>query len=150
MSHSLIGARHHGSNLRKGNMKIYVTSIFVTDQRDALKFYTEKLGFNLKSDIPVGDYSWLTVTGRNEPDGPELLLEPSDHPAVAPYRDALFADGIPGASFQVDNLSEEYERLCSEGVQFTMPPTDAGDVKIAVLDDTCGNLIQLLETTDLN
>ena len=129
-------------------MKIYVTSVFVDDQRKALKFYTEILGFEKKHDIPVGEHSWLTLTGAGDPDGTELLLEPSDHPAVGPYRAALLADGIPITSFQVDNLSEEYERLLQVGVVFTMPPTEAEGVKIAVLNDTCGNLIQLLETAD--
>ena len=129
-------------------MKIYVTSIFVDDQREALRFYTEKLGFRKKSDVPVGEDSWLTVVGKDQPDGPELLLEPSHHPAVGPYREALFADGIPAASFQVDNLEETYERLSATGVQFTVPPADAGNVRVAVLNDTCGNLIQLLEMAD--
>lgn len=126
-------------------MKIYVTSIFVDDQRRALKFYTEKLGFEKKTDVPVGEDSWLTVTSKGAPDGIELLLEPSRHPAVGPYRAALVADGIPATSFQVDNLKLEYERLCSQGVTFTQTPMEAGNVKMAVLDDTCGNLIQLVE-----
>ena len=126
-------------------MKIYVTSVFVDDQRAALKFYTDTLGFQLKNNIPMGAYSWLTVTGPDHPEGPELLLEPSAHPAVQPYRDALFADGIPAASFQVTDLDREHERLSREGVRFTVPPTQADGVKIAVLDDTCGNLIQLLQ-----
>ncbi|MGI9324617.1 MAG: VOC family protein [Pseudomonadales bacterium] len=126
-------------------MKIYVTSVFVNDQREALKFYTERLRFEKKRDIPMGEYRWLTVTGKGEPGGTELLLEPSAHPAVAPYRSALVADGIPATSFQVDDLDAEYERLCNEGVVFTQQPTEAGSVKVAVLDDTCGNLIQLIE-----
>ena len=126
-------------------MKIYVTSVFVNDQRKALKFYTEKLGFEKKHDIPVGTHSWLTVTAKGEPNGTELLLEPSDHPAVGPFRDALVADGIPLASFQVENLDTEYKRLCDEGVVFTQTPMEAGNVKMAVFDDTCGNLIQLVE-----
>ena len=126
-------------------MKIYITSVFVDDQRKALDFYTEKLGFEKKYDIPLGENSWLTVTGRGEPEGTELLLEPSDHPAVAPFKAALVADGIPAASFEVEDLSAEYERLKNAGVIFTQSPTEAGDVKMAVLDDTCGNLIQLVE-----
>ena len=126
-------------------MKIYITSVFVDDQRKALKFYNEKLGFEKKHDIPIGENSWLTVTSKGEPDGTELLLEPSDHPAVGPFRAALAADGIPSTSFQVEDLDAEYDRLCNEGVVFTQPPTEAGNVKIAVLDDTCGNLIQLVE-----
>ena len=128
-------------------MKIYITSVFVDDQRKALKFYTEKLGFEKKHDVPIGEDSWLTVTSKGEPDGTELLLEPSQHPAVGPYRAALVADGIPSASFQVDDLDADYDRLCNEGVVFTQPPTKAGDVKVAVFDDTCGNLIQLVEMT---
>ena len=126
-------------------MKIYITSVFVDDQRKALKFYTEKLGFEKKHDIPIGEDSWLTVTSKDEPDGTELLLEPSGHPAVGPFRAALVADGIPSTSFQVEDLDAEYDRLCKKGVVFTQPPTEAGNVKIAVLDDTCGNLIQLVE-----
>ncbi len=126
-------------------MKIYVTSVLVNDQREALKFYTEKLRFEKKHDIPMGEYNWLTVTGKGDPDGTELLLEPSVHPAVAPYRSALVADGIPATSFQVDDLNVEYERLRDEGVIFTQQPMESGNVKTAVLDDTCGNLIQLIE-----
>ena len=126
-------------------MKIYVTSIFVDDQQAALKFYTEILGFQKKQDVPLGEYSWLTVTGKDDPDGTELLLEPSAHPAVAPYRAGLIADGIPLASFQVENLDAEYNRLQEKGVVFTQLPTETGDVKVAVFDDTCGNLIQLVQ-----
>jgi catechol 2,3-dioxygenase-like lactoylglutathione lyase family enzyme len=126
-------------------MKIYVTSVFVNDQREALKFYTEILGFEKKNDIPVGEHSWLTVTAKGEQDGTELLLEPNDHPAVAPFREALIADGIPSTSFQVENLDAEYEHLCDKGVVFTQTPMEAGSVKMAVFDDTCGNLIQLVE-----
>jgi catechol 2,3-dioxygenase-like lactoylglutathione lyase family enzyme len=129
-------------------MKIYITSVFVDDQQKALEFYTEKLGFVKKNDIPLGEYRWLSVVGKGEPEGTELLLEPSVHRAVAPYREALVADGIPATSFQVDNLDEEYQRLVSAGVIFTQAPTDAGNVKMAVLDDTCGNLIQLIEMND--
>lgn len=126
-------------------MKIYITSLFVNDQREALKFYTEKLHFEKKQDIPMGEFHWLTLTSQQEPSGTELLLEPSAHPAVAPYRSALVADGIPAASFQVDDLDTEYERLRREGVVFVQEPTEAGNVKMAILDDTCGNLIQLVE-----
>ena len=126
-------------------MKIYVTSVFVNDQREALKFYTEKLCFEKKNDIPLGEHSWLTVTGKGERNGTELLLEPSDHPAVGPFREALIADGIPSTSFQVENLDAEYKRLCDKGVVFTQTPMEAGNVKMAVFNDTCGNLIQLVE-----
>ncbi len=126
-------------------MKIHVTSVFVDDQAKALDFYTRMLGFIKKNDIPVGEHRWLTVVSPQVPDGVELLLEPSEHPAVGPYKKALVADGIPAASFAVDDLDAEYERLVELGVAFTQPPMDAGPVKMAVLDDTCGNLIQLAQ-----
>ncbi len=126
-------------------MRIYATSVPVDDQAKALAFYTDVLGFELKNDIPVGEYRWLTVTGKGEPNGTELLLEPSAHPAVGPFREALVADGIPYTSFQVDDLDAEFERLSGLGVCFVQDPMDAGDVRIAVLDDTCGNLIQLMQ-----
>jgi catechol 2,3-dioxygenase-like lactoylglutathione lyase family enzyme len=126
-------------------MKIYVTGVFVDDQAQAHDFYTNKLGFVVKNDIPIGDHRWLTVVSSEQPDGTELLLEPSEHPAVPPYKSALVADGIPATSFQVDNLDAEYERLSGLGVTFTQQPMDAGPVRMAVLDDTCGNLIQLIE-----
>lgn len=128
-------------------MKIYVTSVFVDDQAKALDFYVRMLGFVVKHDIPVGGHRWLTVVGKDNPDGPQLLLEPSVHPAVPPFRDALKEDGIPAASFQVDNLDAEFARLGALGVQFTQTPMDAGPVRMAILDDTCGNLIQLVEMT---
>ena len=126
-------------------MKIYITSVFVDDQQKALEFYTETLGFVKKNDIPLGEYRWLTVVSKGDPNGTELLLEPSAHPAVPPYREALVSDGLPATSFQVDKLDEEYQRLLSAGVVFAQPPTDAGDVRMAVLEDTCGNLIQIVE-----
>ncbi|KAB2913692.1 MAG: VOC family protein [Hyphomicrobiaceae bacterium] len=126
-------------------MKIYVMSVFVDDQAKALNFYTGKLGFTVKNDIPLGDHRWLTVVSREEPDGTELLLEPSEHPAVGPYKSSLVNDGIPAASFKVDDLEKEFERLRDLGVKFTLEPMDAGTVRMAVLDDTCGNLIQLVE-----
>ena len=127
-------------------MRIYVTSIFVDDQAEACAFYTGKLGFQVKHDIPVGEYRWLTLTAHDDPDGTELLLEPSNHAAVPPFKAALMADGIPAASFQVDNLDAEFSRLRDLGVEFVQAPTPAGEVKVAVLNDTCGNLIQLVET----
>ena len=126
-------------------MKIYVTSVFVEDQARALEFYVGKLGFQVKSDIPVGENRWLTVVSPDQPTGAELLLEPSDHPAVKPYQAAIVADGIPAASFQVDDLAGTCDRLTKNGVRFTQAPIDAGDVKMAVLDDTCGNLVQLVQ-----
>ncbi len=128
-------------------MRIYVTNVFVDDQAKALKFYTETLGFTVKNDVPVGDHRWLTVVSREEPEGTELLLEPSEHPAVGPYKEALATDGIPATSFQVDDLDAEFERLRDRGVDFTQEPMDAGAVRMAVFDDTCGNLIQLVEMT---
>lgn len=128
-------------------MRIYITSIFVDDQARALDFYTNKLGFEVKNDAPLGEHRWLTVVSKEQPDGTELLLEPSEHPAVTPYKNALMADGIPATSFQVDDLDAECKRLEGLGVTFTVAPMDAGPVRMAVLDDTCGNLIQLVQMT---
>ncbi|MCZ7423881.1 MULTISPECIES: VOC family protein [unclassified Micromonospora] len=124
-------------------MRIHVTSVFVDDQAKALAFYTEKLGFAKKHDMPAGEYRWLTVVSPADPDGVELLLEPDAHPAVGPYRQALVADGIPVTSFAVDDVYAEVERLKGLGVEFTQEATDMGPVVTAVLDDTCGNLIQI-------
>jgi predicted enzyme related to lactoylglutathione lyase len=126
-------------------MKISLTSLFVDDQRAALAFYTDVLGFKKRHDIPLGENFWLTVESPEVVDGPELLLEPAGHPAVKPYRDALMEDGIPLAQFSVDDIEAEYARLTSRGVVFTQPPTDIGTALVAVLNDTCGNLIQLIE-----
>jgi catechol 2,3-dioxygenase-like lactoylglutathione lyase family enzyme len=126
-------------------MRIVVSSIFVDDQDKALTFYTTKLGFVKKADIPVGVARWLTVVAPNAPDGTELVLEPDSHPAVGPFKRALMQDGIPFTSFAVDDIHAEYERLRSAGVQFTQPPVEMGPVTTAVLDDTCGNLIQLAQ-----
>jgi catechol 2,3-dioxygenase-like lactoylglutathione lyase family enzyme len=128
-------------------MRIYITSIFVDDQAKALDFYTKKLGFEVKNDVPLGEHRWLTVVSKEQPDGTELLLEPSDHPAVTPYKNALVEDGIPATSFQVDDVDAEFERLKDIGVKFTQEPTDAGPVRMAVFDDTCGNLLQLVQMT---
>jgi catechol 2,3-dioxygenase-like lactoylglutathione lyase family enzyme len=124
-------------------MKINLTSVFVDDQAKALAFYTEVLGFVKQSDIPLGEHRWLTVVSPESPEGPELLLEPDDHPAARPFKDALVADGIPFTSFAVDDVRREFERLTSLGVRFTQEPTRMGPVTTAVLDDTCGNLIQI-------
>ncbi len=126
-------------------MRIYVTSVFVDDQEKALDFYTRVLGFQLKNDVPAGGARWLTVVSPQDPGGTELLLEPSGHPAVKPYKDALVADGIPATSFQVDDVDAEHRRLRDLGVAFTMEPMDAGPVRMVVFDDTCGNLIQLIQ-----
>lgn len=124
-------------------MKINLTSVFVDDQDKALAFYTEKLGFVQITDIPMGEFRWITVASPDEPGGTQLSLEPSDHPAVAPFREALAADGIPFTSFAVTDVQAEYDRLTALGVTFTQPPTTHGPVTTAVLDDTVGNLIQI-------
>ncbi|MFG2735581.1 VOC family protein [Streptomyces carpaticus] len=125
-------------------MRIHLTSVFVDDQEKALRFYTDVLGFVKKAEVPVGDARWLTVVSPQEPEGTELLLEPAGHPAVAPYRDALVRDGIPVTAFEVDDVRAEFERLRGLGVRFTQDPVEMGGVTTAVLDDTCGNLIQLV------
>lgn len=126
-------------------MKIWVTSVLVDDQSNALDFYTRVLGFKVKHDVPMGDHRWLTVVSPENPEGTELLLEPSEHPAAKPFKNALVEDGIPATSFKVDDIDSEYQRLLSLGVSFTREPVDAGPVRMAVLDDTCGNLIQLVQ-----
>ena len=126
-------------------MKIFITSVFVDNQQKALDFYTQKLRFVKKNDIPLGEHRWLTVVSRDDQNGVELLLEPSVHPAVAPYREALIADRIPLTSFQVSDLDHEYQRLLKDGVTFIHPPMDTGNSRIAVFDDTCGNFIQIVE-----
>ncbi|GHG27408.1 VOC family protein [Streptomyces filamentosus] len=126
-------------------MRINLTSVFVDDQEKALRFYTEVLGFAAKHDVPLGEDRWITVVSPEDPEGTELLLEPSGHPAVPPYKAALVADGIPAASFAVDDVRAEHARLAGLGVRFTQPPVEMGPVTTAVLDDTCGNLVQLAE-----
>ncbi len=125
-------------------IRIHLTSVFVDDQERALRFYTDVLGFEPRSDVPLGNGDrWLTVAPPDQ-EGVELLLEPASHPAVGPYRTAIIADGIPLASFAVDDIGAEHERLVHAGVTFTQPPTAMGPVTTAVFDDTCGNLIQLV------
>ena len=131
-------------SLESARMRITLTNVIVDDQAKALAFYTEVLRFQKHHDMPVGDYSWLTVVSPEQPDGPELLLEPAAHPAARTSRDALTADGIPSAQFTVDDVHAEHERLSAAGVEFTLQPTDAGTVVMAVFDDTCGNLIQIV------
>jgi catechol 2,3-dioxygenase-like lactoylglutathione lyase family enzyme len=126
-------------------MKIVVTSVLVDDQEKALRFYTDVLGFEKKDDIPVGGARWLTVVSPQDRDGPELLLEPDQHPAARPFKAALVEDGIPYASFGVDDVQAEFSRLRDLGVRFTQEPMDAGQVTTAVFDDTCGNLIQIAQ-----
>lgn len=128
-------------------MRISYTSVLVDDQEKALRFYTDLLGFSLKHDIPMGDARWITVVSPEQPHGAELVLEPDEHPAPKPFKDALAADGIPFTAFVVDDVRAEYERLRGLGVEFTQEPTDMGPVVTAVLDDTCGNLIQIQSTT---
>lgn len=126
-------------------MRIRLATVFVDDLLAAVDFYTNVLGFTKNKDIPLGGgASWITVVSPEEPDGAELLLEPAGHPAVHPYREALVSDGIPLAQFTVDDVNAEHERLRDRGVVFTQKPTDIGDYWVAVFDDTCGNLIQLV------
>ena len=127
-------------------MKIHLTSVLVDDQAKALDFYTGVLGFTKKNDVPVGKHRWLTVVSPDDPDGPELLLEPDEHPAARPFKDALVSDGIPYTSFAVEDVQAEFERLADRGVRFTQEPKAMGPVTTAVLDDTCGNLIQIVST----
>ncbi|MEU4876014.1 VOC family protein [Streptomyces sp. NPDC021608] len=127
-------------------MRIHLSSVFVDDQERALRFYTDVLGFVTKHDVPLGEHRWLTVVSPEDPDGTELLLEPSGHPAVGPYKSALFEDGIPATSFAVDDVRAEFDRLRGLGVRFTQDPLEMGPVTTAVLDDTCGNLIQLVHS----
>jgi catechol 2,3-dioxygenase-like lactoylglutathione lyase family enzyme len=124
-------------------MRIKLTSVLVDDQEKALRFYTEVLGFKEKANVPLGEHRWITVASAEEPDGTQLVLEPDEHPAAKPFKKALVADGIPFTSFAVDDVRAEYERLRGLGVEFTQEPADMGPVTTAVLDDTCGNLIQI-------
>lgn len=126
-------------------MKINLTSVFVDDQDKALKFYTEILGFVKKMDMPAGDFKWLTVVSPDDPDGVQLLLEPNDNPAAKTYQQAIFEQGIPAASFAVQDLRKEYERMTKVGVVFTQEPTNMGPVTVAIFEDSCGNLIQIAE-----
>jgi catechol 2,3-dioxygenase-like lactoylglutathione lyase family enzyme len=126
-------------------VKIYLSSVLVDDQDKALRFYTDVLGFVKKADIPIGESRWLTVVSPEAPDGPELLLEPDEHPAAKPFKTALVEDGIPLTSFAVDDVAREFERLRALGVRFTQEPVQMGSVTTAVFDDTCGNLIQIAQ-----
>lgn len=126
-------------------MKIRVTSVMVQDQEKALKFYTEKLGFVMKRDIPMGEHKWLTVVSGEEPDGVELLLEPMGFEPAKVFQKALFDAGIPWTAFNVEDIQKEYERLEKLGVKFSMKPTKMGPATLAVFDDTCGNNIQIVQ-----
>lgn len=127
-------------------MRIVVTSVMVDDQAKALKFYTEVLGFVKKQDVDLGAARWLTVVSPEQPNGTELLLEPSTHPAAKPFQKALFDSGTPATMFGVDDTKKEFERLSARGVKFHKPPTTMGPVTIAIFEDTCGNLIQIVQT----
>ena len=129
-------------------MKMYIKGMMVEDQARALDFYSNVLGFVVKHNIPMGEHSWITVESPEEPGGVELSLEPNAHPAAKAFQDALMADGIPWTAFSVDSVEAEHTRLTDKGIEFTVPPTEAGDVKIAVFNDTCGNLIQIVELAD--
>ncbi|WP_406693245.1 VOC family protein [Saccharopolyspora sp. ID03-671] len=124
-------------------MRINLHSIMVDDQDKALRFYTEALGFQVKHNIPMGEFAWITLVSPEDPNGTELVLEPDQHPAAKPFKEALVADGIPFTSFAVEDVHAEHDRLTAQGVRFTQAPTDMGPVTTAVLDDTCGNLIQI-------
>jgi catechol 2,3-dioxygenase-like lactoylglutathione lyase family enzyme len=128
-------------------MRITLTSVLVDDQAKALDFYTRVLGFEKKHDVPMGEFSWITVVAPGDPDGVQLVLEPDQHPAARPFKEALVADGIPFTAFTVDDVEAEHARLTAAGVTFTQPPTAMGPVTTAVLDDTCGNLIQIQSPT---
>lgn len=124
-------------------MKIQTVSVFVDDQQRALEFYTEKLGFTVAADVPMGEFRWLTVVDSAASEGTQLSLEPKGHPAVSPFTDALLEDGIPFFVLGVDDVAAEYDRLQGLGVEFTQAPIDHGPVVTAVFSDTVGNLLQL-------
>ena len=126
-------------------MKIKVTSVYVDDQTKALHFYTEVLGFAKKTDFSQGPYRWLTVASPEEPNGTELQLALNNNPAAKTFQEALFQQSQPAAMFFTDDLQADYERMKAHGAEFTMPPTDVTASKIAMLKDTCGNLIQITE-----
>lgn len=126
-------------------LKIYVTSVPVDDQEKALEFYTQVLGFIKKTEVPLGEHKWLTVVSPDEQSGMELLLEPMGFEPAKLYQQSLKEAGIPWTSFAVDDIEKEHDRLSKLGVQFSLTPREAGTVKIAVLDDTCGNYIQLMQ-----
>ena len=126
-------------------MKIIVTSIFVEDQDKALQFYSETLGFVKKHDVPAGEFRWITLVSPEDQGGTEIVLEPNNNPIAKDYQKRLFEEGIPVTMFGVEGIHKEYERLLQLGVKFTMKPTKMGDITIAVFDDTCGNLIQIMQ-----
>ena len=129
-------------------MKMYAKSVAVDDQAKALSFYTDILGFVLKHDFPVGEFRWITLVSKEEPDGVELALEPNQHPATQIYQKALFDDGIPFTAFSIEDIKAEVKRLQTLGVEFKTLPQNVGQATIAIFNDTCGNLIQLIELHD--
>ncbi len=126
-------------------MKIKLTSIYVDDQEKALRFYTDVLGFVKKADVSQGPFRWLTVASPEEPDGTELQLALNDNPAAKTYQQAMFQQGQPAAMFSTDDVQADYERIKARGAEFTMPPTQVTGSTIAMVNDTCGNLIQLTQ-----
>src|SRR6195256_2148601 len=126
-------------------MKIKLTSMYVDDQEKALRFYTEVLGFVKKGDFSQGPFRWLTVASPEDPDGTELQLALNNNPAAKAYQQAMSQQGQPAAMFYTDDVQADYERMKARGAQFTMPPTDVTGSKIAMLNDTCGNLIQVVQ-----
>ncbi len=126
-------------------MKIKLTSVYVDNLDKALRFYTEVLGFVKKADFSRGPFRWLTVASAEEPDGTELQLAPSDNPAAGAYQQAMFQQGQPAAMFYTDDIKGDHERIKARGAEFTMPPTEVTGSTIAQLNDTCGNLIQLVQ-----
>ncbi len=126
-------------------MKMYIKSVIVDDQKKALDFYTKTLGFVVKHNIPMGEFSWITLVSPEEPDGVELGIEPNQHPASRTFQKALMTDGIPWTAFRVDDIEAEFKRLEQAGVVFKQKPVRAGEATTAIFDDTCGNLIQLIE-----
>ena len=129
-------------------MRFSLLSVPVSDQGHALDFYTNTLGFRTKRDIPLGDARWLTVVSPEDPDGPELLLEPNaEYPAMKALKEALVKDGIPVTAFEVDDVESEYRRLMEQGVKFTREPTTFEGAVFAIFDDTCGNLVQIYQET---
>jgi predicted enzyme related to lactoylglutathione lyase len=126
-------------------MRIKLTSVFVDDQEKALRFYTEVLGFAKKTDFSNGPYRWLTVVSAEDPDGTELQLALNNNPAAKSYQQTIFQQNQPAANFITDNVDADYERIKAYGAEFTMPPTDVTASKIAIVNDTCGNLIQITQ-----
>src|SRR5262249_32465824 len=130
---------------KENEMKIKLTSLYVDDQEKALRFYTEVLGFVTKADFSQGPFRWLTVASPEDPDGTELQLALNDKPAASAYQQAMFQQGQPAAMFFTDDVQADYERMKARGAEFTTPPSDVTASKIAMLDDTCGNLIQVTQ-----